>query len=76
TLIIRAHFCFAKTGLSGGSAAGAAASRPFNPIAPHGLQKWFHFGTGSIQKVIMHEEAGRVKGFFPVKQDRRIEMKI
>jgi hypothetical protein len=26
-----------KTGLSGGSAAYAAASRPSNPIAPHGL---------------------------------------
>jgi hypothetical protein len=39
TVIIRAHFCFAKTGLSGGSAAYAAASRPSNPIAPHGLQK-------------------------------------
>jgi hypothetical protein len=47
TVITRAHFCLAKTGLSGGSAAGAAASRPYNPLRPTGFKKWFNFGTGS-----------------------------
>jgi hypothetical protein len=37
-----------KNGLSGGSAAGAAASRPFNPLRPTGFKKWFNFGTGSV----------------------------
>jgi GDP-D-mannose dehydratase len=42
---LRAFFAASpqKTGLSGGSAAVAAASRPFNPIAPRGLKKIVSF---------------------------------
>ncbi|MDR1932525.1 MAG: hypothetical protein LBQ57_06865, partial [Spirochaetales bacterium] len=51
--------------LSGGSAAGAATSRPFNPLRPTDFKKWCHFGTGSHKKRILTAKSKKSKTGWP-----------
>ncbi|MDR1931232.1 MAG: hypothetical protein LBQ57_00270, partial [Spirochaetales bacterium] len=54
-----------KTGLFGGSAAVAAASRPFNPIAPRGLKKMVSFWNWLYYSIKQNPLASQRQGHCP-----------